>query len=336
MRKINILLFFCVSVIVNLNAQDTHLSQYFTNDHFLNPAKIGNHDGDYRFCANYRNQWRQISNQPLTTIMVGFDKAFHYYSHEIDAGIALVRDQFAGFQTNVTGFLVSGAYAKTINKNTFRGGFQTGIVSNSTNLDLQTFPNQWDYQKGTFDKGLSNQETSIKASQFYWDVNLGGLWTRKINKMTLSTGLGLSHINRPKDTYFAEHIERRRVRKILHSTLAIPFAKKFSIEPQFNWMFTSKANEFLFGSNLKYMTGNSKIPMVYGGVFYRHGIVRTVDAVYPTIGLSYKQFNFGFSYDINVSELSQNLKRLKTVEFSLVYTSLSNKPKYKILPCTRM
>ncbi len=53
-------------------AQDIHLSQFYNSDHLLNPAKVGDFDGDYRIGTNYRNQWREIS-KPISTYLVAFD-----------------------------------------------------------------------------------------------------------------------------------------------------------------------------------------------------------------------------------------------------------------------
>ena len=59
-------------------AQDVHLSQFYNSDHFLNPAKVGDYDGDFRFTTNYRNQWRQIDKQPISTYMLSFDHMFDF------------------------------------------------------------------------------------------------------------------------------------------------------------------------------------------------------------------------------------------------------------------
>ena len=96
-----------------------------------------------------------------------------------------------------------------------------------------------------------------------------------------------------------------------------------------------KAQEFLLGSNLRIQTSNAVLPEIYVGTFYRHGIKRTFDAIYPVIGLVYKSIDIGISYDINVSPLSKGIKRVKTVEFSLRYTIPSSKVKYKIIQCDR-
>jgi type IX secretion system PorP/SprF family membrane protein len=320
---------------LTLCAQDLHLSQFYTSDQFLNPAMMGAHDGDYRIIGNYRNQWRQINGAPLTTGMLSFDKSFHYYSHEINGGIFYARDQFSGFQTITNKIYLTGAYGLDWLSSHWRGGIQAGLVTNSTDLSTQTFPTQWDYPNGQFDQNIYSGEDNIRPSQMYLDVNLGATWTKKINKIRLVSGIAVNHVNRPKDTYFSQVFERRKMRGVFHTTAEVPLNNKFQLEPKLMWMWTTKANDYLFGSNVRCNTQNKIIPAIYGGIFYRHGIKRTFDAIYPVVGLIYKNVDIGLSYDINLSVLSKGIKRVKTVELSLIYTAPSNKVKYKIIPCDR-
>jgi len=334
MKKLLLYLLF-PSAIFNLSAQDLHLSQFYTSDQFLNPAVTGAHDGDWRLIANYRNQWRQINGAPLTTSMLSFDKVFHYYSHEINGGIYYARDQFSGFQTITNKIYLTGAYGLDWLSSHWRGGIQVGLVTNSTDLSSQTFPTQWDYPNGQFNPKIYSGEDNIRASQMYLDVNLGATWSKKFNAFRMTSGLSVNHINRPKDTYFSQVFERRKMRGIFHSTAEISLNSSLRLEPKLMWMWTTKANDFLFGSNVRYFTQNKIIPSLYAGLFYRHGVKRTFDAVYPVLGLTYKNFDVGFSYDVNLSVLSKGIKRVKTLEVSLIYTAPSAKVKYKIIPCDR-
>jgi type IX secretion system PorP/SprF family membrane protein len=333
-RYILISAFFCSLALV-AGAQDIHLSQFYAADHLMNPARVGDHSGDFRISANYRDQWRQIESQPLTTFVAAFDKAFHYYSHEIDGGIMVVRDQFSGFQSQTTKIFVTGAYSYLWKGNTLRGGVQSGIVSNSTDLSIQTFPEQWDYPNGTFDPSLPNMETSIRPSQMYVDVNLGLTWKRKIKDITYNGGIAVNHLNRPKDTYSSQVAERRRMRKVVHGGADIPLTPTLMLKPQFQWMWTTKANEVLLGSNIEHELAQTGLTKIWAGVFYRHGIIRTLDAVYPVVGVTYKRFDVGLSYDFNISSLSQGVKRVKSAEISVIYTAPSSKLKYRIVPCSR-
>ena len=331
------------------SAQDMHLSQFYTSDHLLNPAKVGDYDGDYRFIGNYRNQWRQIpqqttqgtsNNSPLNTYIVSFDKAFHYYSHEIDGGILALRDQFTGFNTVTTKLLLTAGYGYLLKGHKLRIGIQGGLVSNSTDLSLQTFPNQWDYnpgptQTGFFNSQINSNETTLNRSQNYFDLNTGVQWSKRFKKLEPKCGFALDHVNRPKDTYFSTTAERLRMLKIVHAELNYFLNNKITIQPKLLWMWTDNANNMVFGSNFRYNTGNKIISSVFVGALFRSGADRNTDALIPVAGFSYKRFDLGFSYDVNVSTLSQDVSRARTFEFSIIYTGASSKPKFIALPCDR-
>ena len=318
-------------------AQDVHLSQFYTADQLLNPARIGAHGGDLRASANYRNQWRQINSSPLKTFVVDVDKLFHFGKHDVVFGGMVIRDQFSGFQTITNKLMAAGSYGYNLFGFKLRGGLQLGFVTNSTDLSIQTYPNQWNYPGGTFDQGLPNGEQNLRPSQNYLDVNSGFTIAKKINGIDFETGFSFNHLNRPKDTYFDKFTQRRKVRGVFHGTAIVPINALWKLEPKIQWMWTNKANDFLFGSLGRYKTDFKAVPItsVFGGLMYRHGVNRTVDAIYPVVGCVVKEFEIGASYDINVSSLSDGVRRLKSFELSVIYTIPSSAVKYKILPCER-
>ncbi len=335
MKKLLTVLF-PLCIVAQLSAQDIHLSQFYASDHLLNPAKVGDFDGDYRFAANYRNQWRQVESTPLSTYVVAFDKAFHYYSHEIDGGIMVARDEFTGFNVTTTKIVLTGAYAyKTANGHNFRVGIQPGLVFRKSGLADQTFPSQWQHDQGEFN-GPDNHETSINSALTQFDLNLGVQWSKQFKKATPKIGFAVDHLNMPKDTYFNQFKERLQMRKVFHAELDYILTEKLILEPKLLWMWTAKANDLVVGTNVRYKLDNKTIPSVFAGVYYRNGVMRIADAVIPTVGLNYKRFEFGFSYDLNISTLSTDVKtKRSTFEFSLIYTGPSSKPKLKTLPCDR-
>lgn len=338
MVKAKVILVLCVLLGAGsetLLAQDIHFSQFYAFNQNLNPAKIGDHHGDMRLEGIYRNQWRQIGNQPLTTTGIGFDKAFRYYNHEIDGGLMIVRDMFSGFNTICNKLMLSAAYEMRYFGSDWRFGFQTGIVTNSTDLTIQTFPNQWNYPAGEFDITLPNGEDNIRGSQMYLDINLGMAWKKQIGKLKAEAGAAVNHINRPKDTYFSQVAERRKMRGVFHGQVDIPLNQQFNLIPRTFWTWTTRANDFLLGSNLRYKTGMSNISYLQAGCYYRHGVNRNMDAVYPVVGITYKAFELGFSYDVNISELKTGIKRPSTFEVSLSYIVPSSRVKYQIIPCDR-
>jgi type IX secretion system PorP/SprF family membrane protein len=334
MKKI-LQLLFPLCIVAQLTAQDIHLSQFYASDHLLNPAKVGNFDGDYRFTANYRNQWMQVAGKPISTYIVSFDKAFHYYSHEIDGGIMVARDEFTGTNVTTTKIVLTGAYGYTWNGHEFRVGIQPGFVFRGSDYGNQSFPSQWEHDEGEF-SGKDNHENSINDNVKEFDLNLGVMWSKKFAKATPRIGFAVDHLNMPKDSYFNQFKERLQIRKVFHGELDFNVSEKLVLEPKLLWMWTAKANDMVVGTNVRYKLDNKTIPSVFVGAYYRNGVMRIADAVIPTIGLSYKKFDLGFSYDVNISSLSTDVKNKRsTLEVSLIYTGPSSKPKLKTLPCDR-
>ena len=336
MKKIFSVLF-TLCIVAQLTAQDIHLSQFFASDHLLNPAKIGDFDGGYRFTANYRNQWRQINGDPLSTYIVSFDKAFHYYSHEIDGGIMVARDEFTGLNVTTTKILLSGAYGYTTESgHNFRVGIQPGLVFRNSIISGQTFPSQWDYDQGEFLKDKPMNENSLHQSLTQFDVDLGVQWSKHFSKATPRIGFAVNHLNMPKDTYFNQYKERLRIRQVANAQLDYQLSEKMMLQPNLLWTWTTKANDLVIGTNLKYKLENKTITGIWGGAYYRHGVARIADAAIPVVGFTIKKFDLGFSYDVNISTLSTDVQnRRGSFEVSLIYTGASLKPKIKTLPCDR-
>lgn len=334
MKKLFTLSFFFGLLFLSASAQDVHLSQFYTAQLNLNPALGGMYDGEYRVACNYRNQWREIY-KPISTAMAAFDKKIFFYSDEIDVGILFISDQFSGFNQKTTKIMLSGSYKKEYMGHELRGGLQMGMTLRSTDLSLQTFPNQWVYDIGEFDPNVNNGENTISDSQGFFDMNFGVAWSKRFGNIKPTAGFSLFHINRPKDTYFDNKVESLRMRKVFHAEADYRVKPKFSIEPKLMYMWTTKVQDLVFGSNFKYHLGKKPIQNIYAGVLYRAGLGRNRDAVFPVIGLNYKQFDVGLSYDVNVSNLSVNSDRKTTFEISVIYTAPLFTPENLSIPCDR-
>jgi type IX secretion system PorP/SprF family membrane protein len=316
------------------SAQDVHLSQFYTAQLNLNPALGGYYNGEFRVAGNYRSQWSQI-NKPITTAVIAVDRKYYLHADEIDAGIIIINDQFAGYNMNTNKIFISGSYLKKINYNEFRVGLQAGMVLKSTDLTTQTFPNQWTYSSGEFDPNVSNGENTIADAQNFIDLNIGAAWSKAFKGFKPLIGFSLFHVNRPKDTFFDSPAQRLRRRQVIHGEAVIDLNELLTLEPKAMYMWTAKAQDMLIGTTIKRHFKTSKVQNIYGGLLYRDGFGRNNDAIIPVIGLTYNRFDIGFSYDLNLSGLSNYSPRKSSLEFSLIYTGPLFSPKNLSIPCDR-
>jgi type IX secretion system PorP/SprF family membrane protein len=344
-----LLVFLFVFSLSDVFSQDVHLSQFYNSDHFLNPAKVGDYDGDFRATLDYRNQWRQIDKQPISTYMLSFDHMFMIKRHEFDAGIFAVSDRFSGSEFNVisnsnvdyfvnnTKLLATIATDYYLKENKFRFGIQAGMAMSATDPQNQSYDNQWVYVLGDFDKLLSSKEVINISMKRYFDLNIGVEWSRKMGSFEPKIGFSLHHVNRPKESFWDNSTERLRARKVFFAETYYQISQKYSLHPKFLMMWTTKTNDMVLGANVSMKLDDKTIPFVYGGLHYRHGVVRIFDAIIPTIGTKYKKIDVALSYDINLSSLSKNTysNRKGSFELSLIYTGASTLPKKLLIPCER-
>lgn len=334
MKRIFLLLTFIGAVSVSFS-QDVHLSQFYTNQQNLNPALSGKYDGAYRVVANHRNQWRQIGGEPITTAMIAFDQKVYFHSDEIDVGLIVIRDEFAAFSLATNKYMLTGSYKKVINYNELRAGFQVGLTNRSTNLSSQTFPNQWAYQDGVFDRSIDNRESTLNENQNFLDINFGLAWSKQYRNLKPTAGISLFHINSPEDSYFNNAAAKLKMRSLIHAEVLIKLPNNFSLEPRMMYMWNNKAQDALIGANAVKELDQSVVKSVYAGFLYRDGFGRISDAIIPIVGLEYKTVNVGLSYDVNVNDLSNYSSRKGTYELSVIYTAPAFVPKNLSIPCDR-
>lgn len=331
LQKISlILLLFCG---LTSKAQDIHFSQFFFSPLSIAPSNTGNVDGDWRIMANYRSQWREI--KPYLTQSIGGDKQFYLYNERLSGGIFIINDKSGG-NLKVNKFLVSAAYHKKLGKSQFHIGLQPGYVMKSIDYMSETYPNQLNWNTGHFDNALPNNETGITNQNSFFDLNIGGGWDLALKYITPYVSYSIFHLNRPNDSFFGadNHLKQRKV----IATGALWYCTpKLSLSPNILYMNTTKASEFVAGTHLYYSLGaeRSVNKAVFVGGYFRKGFKNLTDAAFAVVGMNYKYYTAGISYDFNISELKTATSGKGALEISFIYTGLNTRLHKTQIPCDR-
>ncbi|MCX7953567.1 MAG: PorP/SprF family type IX secretion system membrane protein [Bacteroidales bacterium] len=317
----------------NINSQDIHFTQIYYSPLVTNPANTGNFDGNWRFVNNYRNQWKAISI-PFRTIAVSYDKIFYIFTEKFSYGINVIDDKSGNINLKVNKIFLSFAYHKQIDFNIFHFGIQCGYVFKNFSTNNITFPSQFDMSIGLFNSQLPNNETNLKTSINYPDINFGGIWERKYGKIKPIVGMCLNHLTFANESFLGEK-NNLPLKYSIFSSLDINI-KSFHIVPSIFRMSQRKATDFIGGIELKQELKSLLFRKIYCGFYNRNDFKTANDALIFLIGIQVKQCNFAVSYDINVSPLAKATNNRGAFEFSVIYTSKSLIPNKITMPCERI
>ena len=106
--------------------------------------------------------------------------------------------------------------------------------------------------------------------------------------------------------------------------------EQFSVSPSVMYMSQASNTLFIGGAAFGYHFDSGRYDT--GSALYLGGWYRANDAIVMLLGIDFSDFKFGFSYDINVSDLDVATNNQGAVELSLTYSgkTATCKPNRKI------
>ena len=309
---------FCLIVFsfLYVNGQDIHYSQMYSTPLYINPAFTGNHECDIRTGLNYRQQAASFTI-PFTTYTAWLDSRiqpnFLGKRSWIGLGGHMYYDNAGtGSLKKVQGMFLGSFSQGFDSDNSLYGSLGVGLGYTNRSIDMNNliFDTQWDSTLFVFDPGISNGESLQNSSIFYMDFNLGLSVHHLVNqKWMYEAGASISHINKPKESFFGE--DNRLGRKfIVHATVQHILSDNFLIKPEAYFISHEGVEEIIIGANTIY--GATEIKL-HGGLWTRIG-----RDIIPVLGIEYNGFVLLFSYDINISKQRMASNYQGGFEFSIV------------------
>ena len=335
--KINsvFILIFMLLLLSEANSQNIHFSNIYVTHLTLNPANIGNFNGDMRAVVLYRAQGYNISN-PYETFYTSFEKPFFPLGQQIDVGLNYSYDNSAGF--TFPGHYLFLSLAKKVNiTRTLKlsAGLQLGYVSKQFDSSSETFPDQYNRSLGAFDSSLPTADTFERSTSNNLTTGIGILALKSMKDMILSAGISIQNLNRPTENYFGMDYQVD-MRNIVHLKMDYSFAQNLFILPAIVFVNQGNVNQTLVGSNVGYKSINNKaIKSLSSGVFIRNGIVNNIESLVFSIGIGVAKWNFFSSYEFDISGLKSSYTKNSGFEFGLIYILPNSKIEKIIHPTER-
>ncbi|TXI85173.1 MAG: type IX secretion system membrane protein PorP/SprF [Crocinitomicaceae bacterium] len=289
MKKL-IVLFSCVVVLFNANAQDPAFTQFYANPLYLNPAMAGSF-GCPRFGVNYRNEWPQLSGNYVT-----YSASYDQYFKNISGGFGVLAthdQQGQGtINTSMLGLIYS--YHLTLNRKwKMLFGARAAWYQKFLDWDKLTFGDMIDPRRGFI---LSTGDVPRGGSRGFFDASAGMVIFNK----NFFAGGAVHHLNRPNESMIIGE-SKMPMRFTGHIGAEIPlgqkskYANSTSIMPNIIYQYQNGFQELNIGTYIKYGSFNF-------GAWYRNR-----DAFILTLGINTGKFKLGYSYDVTVSKLNNGV-----------------------------
>lgn len=308
--------FLCLVSAAATAQTDPHFTQNYTYPMYLNPALAGSSDGEYRVSAVYRSQWGSISN-PYRTMGVSFDTRTN---KNIALGGNLLNQKagdggFSYLNANAS-IAYTGVKLGADNNHRVVLALQLGLINRRVDASKFKWGEQWNPITG-YNASNPTTESFATTSSTTFDAGAGALYYDATpgKKWNGFGGLAFYHINKPKDPIISSQSSQRNIipmRMTLHGGISFNLSERTSIVPHALFMKQGSATETMLGIYAQ-VNVNAETDVMIGG-YYRYK-----DAIAPFVGVDYKNFLIGLSYDANTSKLGSMARNVNSFELSLSY-----------------
>jgi type IX secretion system PorP/SprF family membrane protein len=326
-RKILILSILVASLLPReLFAQDPEFSQFYANPLYLNPSLAGSVICP-RLIGNYRNQWPSAGNAFIT-----YNASYDQYVSFLHGGVGVMMtaDRAGKGNLNTTAINLTYAYKMQLATHLYASaGVQGGYYQRTLDWADLTFEDMIDPQNGfvlpTSEKAPDNDRVGVldlSAGVMVWYDDL------------IYGGLAVSHLTQPKIGFYSDNDSRLYMKYTIHAGSVIPLGSggfdeedEFSISPNILYQQQFKYHQLNLGMYLTFK-------YIIGGLWYRMNFENS-DAVITLLGLRYRSFQAGYSFDWTVSRLGLSGGGAHEVSASWQFPCSEKKRHIRAIKCPR-
>ena len=321
-------LFLCMEAVCSYG-QDPQFSQFYANPIYLNPAFAGSVRCP-RLALNYRNQWPGL-NKTFITLSASYDQ--HVEALSGGLGLIIMNDKAGNGTLNTSTFSGIYSYNLNINRNfSIRAGLQATYFQEKLDWDKLTFGDMIDPRYGYV---FPTQEVRPAEKRGFADFSAGIIgYSSKVYG-----GFAVHHITEPDQAFIVEGSSPLPRKYTVHVGALLPLrgASTYKgrmegtfISPNFLYQQQQGFNQFNFGLYV------IKSPIV-GGIWYRGYTGKkflSSDSFIALIGIQEDLFKFGYSYDVTVSKLNNNVTAgSHEISLGLQFECRPKKKRFKAISC---
>lgn len=340
LRKVWMSAFVVLSPLFSLSvfSQDIHYTQFQNAPYVVSPALTGVFSEDVRFMANYRRQWFNVPQVNFETFSLAADFKIRpdrlittgYFS----LGLSLNRDQAGTAKLTLLNIGLNGSYTRQLsNRALLSVGMQGSFNQRRFDIGDLSFNEQYLLGGGGYDPGLPTGEGKYNESNTYLSLSAGfNLRLQKLSKRVLfndqqdrnrvDIGFGLYQLNRPNQSFADEepvHLPIR-ITAYVFSVVQLPgsdFDLVGNALSQVQQHYFELVGQLGMKYHLSRQIGAQKALQLTAAVRFGDQPQRYLDAVAPVLECFVEDWQFGVSYDINLSPFKVSTNGNSGIEFFL-------------------
>ena len=330
-----IVVFIAMIIAGSSNAQDPAFSQFFSSPLNINPALTANINADWRAISNFRDQWIGPSS-PYVTGTISYDsKIFQHKIPNVETdenawglGGMLMFDRAMGGIVKSSYASLDLSYRIKLNdgptKHKIGVGF--GATYGKRNVDFSALYFEEQFTGYGFNTNLPTGETALSDMKPYFSGSAGLTYSITSEKSNFDIGAAAFHVNKPKQTFLEDENQTLAMRKVVHANFETFLNDRVVLNANAIYQTQIRAKYYSAGAALGYYLPTQQDILLMGGLWYWSD-----NAVIPYVGLAYKEFQFGVSYDITTSKLNNTTLKHSTWELAIIIRGI-RKPS-AIIPC---
>src|SRR5688572_29191039 len=211
---------------------------------------------------------------------------------------------------------------------------QAGIINRSVDQTKFKWGEQWNPITG-YSSSNATTESFAATSATTLDIGTGAVYydATPNQKANLFAGVSFFHINKPADPIISNgntELNTIPMRYAVHGGVSLNVAEGMTFVPHFLYNQQGNARETMLGAYLQKNVNEETDIMI--GAYYRYK-----DAVAPFLGVDYKKFLIGLSYDVNASKLGTYTRNANSFELSFTYIMRKgSKSIFDFIHCPRL
>lgn len=299
-----------------MKAQDPIFSQYFLVPETLNPGFSGFEDASY-FGLIHRTQWPSLDLRVDTEYVF-----FNSWIEDVGGiGFSIVNQHENNTNYNHLQGNINFAYHVELSNDWFfRPAIEVGFGAKSFNFGNLVLADQININSGTINPN-SSDPLAINANRKinFVDFTAGFVFDKKNprNDSDLWLGAAVRHLNKPNISFVENGNVPLDIFYSLHASYKFPYLNNNDMQLSANYMQQGEYNRLDLGAMVKIdklMLGAMAVTNPAKNNSNSH-LLTSINAF---VGLEFEQLRFGFSYDVNTT----NIGRTDGVyELSLTYLS---------------